>query len=151
MKTHDIVIIGSGPAGLTVAYDLRLKGYQVTLFEALPELGGMLRVGIPAHRLPREVLDKEIELITKLGVEIKTDTALGQDVTERDSCGAHSPRVFEQRSGDEVDDSERHCFRERLADRPRSGCGHHDLVPGLGHRGRRALTASTPRTKSPSR
>ena len=76
-----VAIIGSGPAGLTAAYFLALDGYQVTVFEALPVAGGMLRVGIPDYRLPPAVLDKEIRAITRLGVEIKFNTFLGRDVT----------------------------------------------------------------------
>ena len=70
-----MAIIGSGPAGLSAAYHLARKGIKSTIFEALPKAGGMLRVGIPEHRLPREVLDNEIELITNLGVDIKTEHA----------------------------------------------------------------------------
>ena len=73
-----MAIIGSGPAGLTAAHFLALDGYQVTIFEALPVAGGMLRVGIPDYRLPPEVLDKEIRAITRMGVEIKLNTALGR-------------------------------------------------------------------------
>ena len=80
-RSEKVAIIGSGPAGLSCAYHLARRGIGSTIFEALPEPGGMLRVGIPAHRLPREVLDNEIELITNLGVEIKTDTALGRDIS----------------------------------------------------------------------
>ena len=80
-KKEKVAIIGSGPAGLSCAYHLAKKGILSTLFESLPQPGGMLRVGIPAHRLPREILDREIEVITNLGVEIKTGTALGSDVT----------------------------------------------------------------------
>jgi heterodisulfide reductase subunit A-like polyferredoxin len=80
-KKEKVAIIGSGPAGLSCAYHLAKKGVLSTIFESLPEPGGMLRVGIPAHRLPREILDREIEVITNLGVELKTDTALGSDVT----------------------------------------------------------------------
>jgi heterodisulfide reductase subunit A-like polyferredoxin len=80
-KKEKVAIIGSGPAGLSCAYHLAKKGVQSTIFESLPEAGGMLRVGIPAHRLPREILDQEIEVITNLGVELKTNTALGSDVT----------------------------------------------------------------------
>ena len=80
-KKEKVAIIGSGPAGLSCAYHLAKKGVQSTIFESLPEPGGMLRVGIPAHRLPREILDQEIEVITNLGVELKTNTALGSDVT----------------------------------------------------------------------
>ncbi|MGD8315862.1 MAG: FAD-dependent oxidoreductase, partial [Syntrophobacterales bacterium] len=80
-REQKVAIIGSGPAGLTCAYFLALNGYQATIFEALPVAGGMLRVGIPDYRLPPEVLDKEIRAITRLGVEIKLNTALGRDVT----------------------------------------------------------------------
>lgn len=67
-----VAIIGSGPAGLTAAYDLALMGHAVTVYEAMPEAGGMLRYGIPAYRLPREVLDREIFEIQAQGVEIVT-------------------------------------------------------------------------------
>ncbi len=77
----NIAVIGSGPAGLTVAYDLRLKGYAVTIFESQPELGGMLRVGIPDYRLPREVLDREIAHLLRHGIEARTNQALGRDFT----------------------------------------------------------------------
>jgi len=80
-RDEKVAIIGSGPAGLSAAYHLARKGILSTIFEALPEPGGMLRVGIPAHRLPREILDREIELITNLGVEIKTHTPLGPDLS----------------------------------------------------------------------
>jgi heterodisulfide reductase subunit A-like polyferredoxin len=80
-RSERVAVIGSGPAGLSCAYHLARRGIGATIFEALPQAGGMLRVGIPAHRLPREVLDHEIEVITNLGVEIKTNTALGRDVT----------------------------------------------------------------------
>jgi len=80
-RGEKVAIVGSGPAGLSAAYHLALKGIQSTIFEALPEAGGMLRVGIPDHRLPREVLDREIEIITKLGVEIKLNTPIGSDLT----------------------------------------------------------------------
>ncbi len=80
-RAEKVAIIGSGPAGLTVAYDLRLKGYQVTIFEALPVLGGMLRVGIPDYRLPPDVLDREIACVLRLGIEVKTGVKLGADFT----------------------------------------------------------------------
>jgi NADPH-dependent glutamate synthase beta subunit-like oxidoreductase/coenzyme F420-reducing hydrogenase delta subunit len=74
--THQekVAIVGSGPAGLACAYYLRKLGYQVTIFEAHSELGGMLRVGIPQYRLPREVLDTEVQRLTRMGVEIRTNT-----------------------------------------------------------------------------
>jgi heterodisulfide reductase subunit A len=75
--THRIAIVGAGPAGLTAAHDLALQGYGVTVFEALPVAGGMLAVGIPDYRLPRDVLDGEIARIEALGVEIKLNTPVG--------------------------------------------------------------------------
>jgi heterodisulfide reductase subunit A-like polyferredoxin len=84
LRQERVAIIGSGPAGLSAAYHLARKGIRSTIFEALPQPGGMLRVGIPEHRLPRKILDQEIELITRLGVEIKTNTPLGPDLTVDD-------------------------------------------------------------------
>jgi NADPH-dependent glutamate synthase beta subunit-like oxidoreductase len=75
-----IAIIGSGPAGLTVAYELSRKGYGVTVFESLPEAGGMLRKCIPNFRLPKRYLEKEIQSIKDLGVEIRTGVTIGQDL-----------------------------------------------------------------------
>jgi len=69
-----IAIVGSGPAGLTAGYYLAKLGHQVTVFEELPKAGGMMRVGIPDYRLPKEVLDAEIEEIQKVGVDIKFNT-----------------------------------------------------------------------------
>ena len=82
-RPEKIAVVGSGPAGLTVAYYLRLKGYKVTIFEALPGLGGMLRVGIPDYRLPPEVLDREIDYILQSGIETRTGQRLGKDFTFR--------------------------------------------------------------------
>jgi NADPH-dependent glutamate synthase beta subunit-like oxidoreductase len=79
-----VAVIGSGPAGLTVASELSRKGFHVTVFESLPEPGGMLRKCIPEHRLPRQVLNKEIQLIEDLGVEIKTGVNIGRDLSLED-------------------------------------------------------------------
>jgi len=76
-----VAIVGAGPAGLAAANDLALKGHNVTIFEVLPEPGGMLRVGIPEYRLPKEILRQEIGYIQKLGVEIKTGIQVGKDIT----------------------------------------------------------------------
>jgi len=75
-----IAVIGSGPAGLSCAYQLARRGYPVTVFEAFPKPGGMLRYGLPAYRLPRHILDGEIERLKDLGVEIRCSTALGKDI-----------------------------------------------------------------------
>lgn len=69
-----VAIVGSGPAGLACAYYLRKLGYPVTIFEAYLELGGMLRVGIPQYRLPRDVLDTEVQRLVQMGAEIRTNT-----------------------------------------------------------------------------
>jgi len=76
-----IAIIGGGPAGLSAAYFLRLDGHGVTIFETHSELGGMMRYGIPGYRTPRGMLDSEIGRIIDLGVEIRTDTRVGTDVS----------------------------------------------------------------------
>jgi formate dehydrogenase major subunit len=74
-----VAIIGGGPAGLTCACYLALEGYSPVIFEKLPELGGMLRYGIPEYRLPKKILDEEINWILNLGVESKTGIELGKD------------------------------------------------------------------------
>ncbi|MCX7823825.1 MAG: NAD(P)-binding protein [Syntrophobacterales bacterium] len=80
-KGKKVAIIGAGPAGLTAAYYLALKGYGVTVIDALPVAGGMMMVGIPRYRLPREVIDREVDMIRELGVEFKLNTRLGRDLT----------------------------------------------------------------------
>ncbi len=76
-----IAVIGGGPAGLSAAYFLRLQGHGVTLIEANEKLGGMMRYGIPEYRVPRDMLDAEIQRILDMGVEVRTGTKVGQDVT----------------------------------------------------------------------
>lgn len=74
-------IIGGGPGGLTAAYYLSLKGHRVTIVDAMPQMGGMLRYGIPEYRLPKKVLDEEIAEIASLGVEMKNNFRIGVDAT----------------------------------------------------------------------
>lgn len=75
-----VAVIGSGPAGMSAAHDLARLGYRVTIFESLPVLGGMFYVGIPAYRLPRDIIKLDIDAIMKLGVEVRTNTTIGKDL-----------------------------------------------------------------------
>ena len=79
-KDKKVAIIGAGPGGLTCAFDLRKMGYKVTVFEAMPKGGGMLLSGIPKYRLPKDVLEKEVSLVEKIGVEIRYNTKVGKDI-----------------------------------------------------------------------
>jgi len=83
-KKNKVAIIGAGPGGLTAAYYLAIEGYKVTMFEAMPDVGGWLTYGIPEFRLPRDIMKAEIDIIRKLGVEIRTGTRVGVDVTMED-------------------------------------------------------------------
>ena len=76
---HRVAIIGGGPAGLSAAYYLALEGHEITIFESNPQLGGMLRYGIPEYRLPKAILDKEIDAITNLCHQIRCNVSLGKD------------------------------------------------------------------------
>ena len=80
-RTERVAIVGGGPAGMSAAYYLARLGYPVTVFEAMPVPGGMMAIGIPEYRLPREVLQEEIARIVGLGVELRLDTAMGRDFT----------------------------------------------------------------------
>lgn len=79
-RKERIAVIGAGPAGAQAALDLRKKGYQVTVYDKLPVVGGMLYVGIPAYRLPRAVIDEEYSYLTKLGVDIQLGKEVGKDI-----------------------------------------------------------------------
>jgi NADPH-dependent glutamate synthase beta subunit-like oxidoreductase len=105
-KNKWVAVIGAGPAGLSCAHDLALLGYGVTVFEAHDVPGGMLRLGIPEYRLPRELIRLEINLILNLGVELKLGKALGRDFTLQDlqdngyeaiflAIGAHKSRMLD--------------------------------------------------------
>ncbi len=76
-KNQAVAIVGAGPAGLSCAYHLALKGYRTVIFEAAPEAGGWLRYGIPEYRLPREVLQREVDYLKRLGVEIRYNSPIG--------------------------------------------------------------------------
>ena len=107
-----VAVVGGGPSGLTAAYYLSIMGHEVMVFEQRKQLGGMLRYGIPAYRLPREILDKEIEDMKKAGFETRTGVSVGKDITIqelRDSydavyvaIGAHT----DQKLGIEGEDAE---------------------------------------------
>ncbi|MDR2771155.1 MAG: FAD-dependent oxidoreductase, partial [Clostridiales Family XIII bacterium] len=75
-----VAIVGGGPYGLSLAYFLRRRGHEITVFDAMPRLGGMLRYGIPEYRLPKEVLDEEIARIEAMGVELAPNTRIGVDI-----------------------------------------------------------------------
>lgn len=79
-KNKKIAVIGGGPGGLSAAYFLRKEGYQVTVYEAMPEFGGMLKYGIPLYRLPKDVLNSEINLIEKMGVKLVPNTRIGESI-----------------------------------------------------------------------
>ncbi len=107
-----VAIIGGGPGGLSAAYYLAIMGHKVTVYEMRKQLGGMLRYGIPSYRLPREKLDKEIEYILSTGIEVKTNVAVGTDISFEElrsqydsiyiSIGAHT----DKKVGIEGEDSE---------------------------------------------
>src|SRR5437763_5999342 len=75
-----VAIVGAGPTGLSAAYYLARRGYRVTVFDAMPVAGGMMSIGIPDYRLPREELNRDIDAMRELGVEIRLNTAIGRDV-----------------------------------------------------------------------
>jgi len=89
-----VAVVGSGPAGLAAAHDLALLGYAVTIFEALPVLGGMLRVGVPAYRLPQAVLEDEIRAILSLGIQVKTGVRVGAQIQLADLFDQGYKAVF---------------------------------------------------------
>jgi len=81
---HRVAVVGGGPAGLACAFYLARSGMQVTVFDAKPKLGGVLRYGIPEYRLPKNILDAELDKLSGLGIEFRTDTAVGRDVAVED-------------------------------------------------------------------
>jgi len=79
-----VAVIGAGPGGLSAAYFLRLKGYEVTIFDSLPGAGGMMRMGPPIYRLPIEAIDKDVNYIASLGVNFRFNTTVGKDILFKD-------------------------------------------------------------------
>jgi glutamate synthase (NADPH/NADH) small chain len=102
-KDKKVAIVGSGPAGMTCAFELAHAGYHCTIFESLPALGGMLTVGIPAYRLPRDIINAEFDALVNCGVKIVNNITIGKDKTLKDlknegfgaafvAIGAHASR-----------------------------------------------------------
>jgi len=89
-----IAVVGGGPSGLTASYYLLRKGYDITMYESSPRLGGMLRYGIPEYRLPKEKLDREIGWITDLGVDVHTGVAVGKDLPLSELIGGKFDAVY---------------------------------------------------------
>ncbi|MET0065766.1 MAG: FAD-dependent oxidoreductase [Candidatus Thiodiazotropha sp.] len=81
LSGHRVAVIGAGPAGLTAAHDLVRQGHEVSVFEARDKAGGMPRYGIPEYRLPYDMMDRDIEVITSLGVKLQTNTRIGVDIS----------------------------------------------------------------------
>jgi 2-oxoacid:acceptor oxidoreductase delta subunit (pyruvate/2-ketoisovalerate family) len=84
MRKEQIAVIGSGPAGLSCSYHLARMGYKVTIFEAMPVLGGKLRWAIPDYRLPKRILDQEIDKILSLGIRVRKNVEVGRDLFSKD-------------------------------------------------------------------
>ena len=80
-KHGKVAVVGAGPAGLTVAHDLALLGHQVTIYEAGPKTGGMMRYGVPVYRVDQTAMDREVQSILDLGVELRLNTPIGQEIT----------------------------------------------------------------------
>lgn len=103
-QSQKVAVVGAGPAGLSCAFQLARRGYAVTIFDAMSAPGGTLRSGIPDYRLPKSVLSDEIDAILALGIELRLDTRIGQDITEQSlqddfdavflAIGAQKPRSF---------------------------------------------------------
>ena len=88
-----VAVIGGGPGGLTAAYFLRAQGHGVTIYDAMPAMGGMLRYGIPEYRLPKKLLQQEIDAIEKMGVDMRNNLKIGRDISLDDLRGGHDAVV----------------------------------------------------------
>jgi len=89
-----VAVIGGGPAGLTAAYFLKIKGHDVTIYDSMPQMGGMLRYGIPQYRLPKTVVDREVEEIRALGVNMVNNVRVGRDITFDDIRKDHDAVII---------------------------------------------------------
>lgn len=94
MKKGKVAVVGSGPAGLSCAGELASKGYAVTVFEALHKAGGVLVYGIPEFRLPKRIVEEEVENLKRLGVEIRCNTVIGKTFTVDELLGNGFDAVF---------------------------------------------------------
>jgi NADPH-dependent glutamate synthase beta subunit-like oxidoreductase/ferredoxin len=88
-KVGKVAVVGAGPAGLTVAYDLALLGHQVTIYEAGAKTGGMMRYGVPVYRIDQVAMDREVQSILDLGVELRLNTPIGAEITLQDLRDSH--------------------------------------------------------------
>lgn len=107
-----VAVIGAGPAGLAASYNLALMGYKVTIYDEQPSAGGMALVGIPSFRLPKDILEREVDIIKRLGIEVKLNTRVGKDITLQQlssqgfkaifiATGAHVGRELSIKAGPE--------------------------------------------------
>jgi len=141
-RSEKIAIIGSGPAGMSCAYQLARRGYPVTVFEAFPKTGGMLRYGIPDYRLPQNILDAEMQRIIELGVELKTNTIVGKDIAYEDlkkdykaifvGIGAHQGIKLRIKGEDAPNVFTGTAFLHRINTGERLDVGDHVVVVGGG-------------------
>lgn len=138
-----VAVVGSGPAGLSCAYQLARRGYKVTIFEAFPKAGGMLRYGIPAYRLPRNIIDAEVDRICNdLGVELKTNTKIGVDIPLDDlkkefnaayvAIGAHQGRLLRVEGEDAANVYTGTCFLNKANTGEQVDIGDKVIVIGGG-------------------
>jgi NADPH-dependent glutamate synthase beta subunit-like oxidoreductase len=88
---RELAVVGAGPTGLACAYYLALLGHSVTVYDSRPQAGGMLRYALPEYRLPKQVLDKEIELIERLGVKFEFNTVVGESLGSTTSPASTTP------------------------------------------------------------
>ena len=144
-KNHRVCVVGAGPGGLSAAYYLALDGYRVRVYEALPTAGGMLFLGIPRYRLPRDVIEREVDKIRDLGVEFCFNTRFGKDVTMEQlrkegfeafflAVGAHaSYKLGIEGEADFTQVHEAVDFLQRVALGERRNPGKHVVVIGGGN------------------